>query len=96
VADSPRTAPPSGDFADIDDDEAQRRGITVRGIEQAQLSPADARRLTEQILAEAAAGRFTPVIGLSLPLERAADAHTAIEARSVIGKPCSWSPDPRG
>lgn len=27
-----------------------------------------------------------PVIGLSLPLERAAEAHAALEARSVIGK----------
>jgi NADPH:quinone reductase len=32
------------------------------------------------------AGRLTPVIGKTFPLERAADAHTAIEARSVLGK----------
>lgn len=33
-----------------------------------------------------AAGRIRPVIGQRLPLERAADAHAAMEARSVAGK----------
>ncbi|MDP8927303.1 MAG: zinc-binding dehydrogenase [Actinomycetota bacterium] len=77
---------PSGSFADIDPQEAERRRITVRGIEQAQLASADASRLTEQVLSEAAAGRIRPVIGQTFPLERAADAHAAIEARGVIGK----------
>jgi NADPH:quinone reductase len=76
----------SGGFADIDPSDAQRRGITVRGIEQAQLTPPDARRLTESVLADAAAGRIRPIIGQTFPLEQAAAAHTAIEARSVIGK----------
>ena len=35
---------------------------------------------------EAAAARIRPVIGQRYPLERAADAHRAIEARDVIGK----------
>jgi NADPH:quinone reductase len=34
----------------------------------------------------AAAGEFVPVIGRTFPLDRAADAHTAIEARTVFGK----------
>ncbi|MFB9837950.1 zinc-binding dehydrogenase [Actinoallomurus acaciae] len=37
-------------------------------------------------MAAAAAGRITPPIGQTLPLERAAEAHAAIEARAAIGK----------
>ncbi|MFB9838212.1 zinc-binding dehydrogenase, partial [Actinoallomurus acaciae] len=33
-----------------------------------------------------AAGRLRPVIGQRFPLERAADAHAAIEARATVGK----------
>jgi NADPH:quinone reductase len=77
---------PAGGFAQIDLQEAARREVTVRGIEQAQFTPAELARLAEQALAAAASGRITPVIGQTFPLERAADAHTAIEAREVIGK----------
>jgi NADPH2:quinone reductase len=77
---------PSGGFAPVDRQEAERRTITVRGIEAAQFAPADARRLTGRALSEAAAGRIRPVIGQRYPLARAADAHRAIEARDVIGK----------
>jgi NADPH2:quinone reductase len=76
----------SGDFALIDPQEAERRGVTVRGIEQVQGIGPEARRRVEQALAEAAAGRIRPVIGQTFPLGRAADAHTAIEERAVIGK----------
>jgi NADPH2:quinone reductase len=79
----------SGGFAEIDPAEAQRRGITLRGIEQVRIAPPDPKRLAERAeraLAAAAAGRIRPVIGQTFPLERAADAHTAIEARSVIGR----------
>ena len=37
-------------------------------------------------MAEAVAGRIRPVIGQTFPLERAAEAHAAIEGRDVIGK----------
>ncbi len=77
---------PSGAFTMIDPREAQRHGVPVSGIEQVQLAGADAHRLAERALSEAAAGRIRPVIGQTFPLERAADAHAAIEARSVIGK----------
>jgi NADPH2:quinone reductase len=77
---------PSGGFAPIDCQEAERRSITVRGIEQVQFAPADARRLTGRALSEAAAARIRPVIGQRYPLACAADAHRAIEARDVIGK----------
>jgi NADPH:quinone reductase len=77
---------PSGGFAQIDPGEARRRGIIVRGIEQVQFTPDQLQALTNRALAEAAADRIQPVIGQTFPLERAADAHTAIEARSVVGK----------
>jgi NADPH2:quinone reductase len=77
---------PSGGFAPIDRQEAERRTVTVRGIEEVQFAPADATRLTERALLEAAAGRIRPIIGHRFRLERAADAHRAIEARDVIGK----------
>jgi NADPH2:quinone reductase len=77
---------PGGGFAPIDPQDAGRRDITVRGIEHVQFEPAQARRLTERAMSEAAAGRIRPVIGQTFPLEQAADAHLAIEARDVIGK----------
>lgn len=77
---------PSGQFAAIDPAEAERRGITVRGIADLQLTDADLRRLTELALAEAAAGRIEPIVGQTFALARAADAHAAIEDRAVFGK----------
>jgi NADPH:quinone reductase len=77
---------PSGGFAEVDPQEAERRAVTVRGIQHVQYAPAEGRRLTERALSEAAAGRIRPLIGQTFPLERAAEAHAAIEARAVIGK----------
>ena len=77
---------PSGGFAQIDAKEAEERHITVRGIEHVQFTPADGKRLTERAMAAAVAGRIRPVIGQTFPLERAAEAHAAIEGRDVIGK----------
>ncbi|WP_216215640.1 zinc-binding dehydrogenase [Amycolatopsis aidingensis] len=77
---------PSGGFAEIDAGEAQRREITVTGIEQVQFAPADGTRLAGQVLRAAAQGRVTPVIGRTFPLERAAEAHAAIESREVVGR----------
>jgi NADPH2:quinone reductase len=77
---------PSGGFAILDPAERERRGVTVRGIEHLQLAPDDMRRMLARALSEAAAGRMRPVIGQTFPLERAADAHTAIEARAVVGR----------
>jgi NADPH2:quinone reductase len=77
---------PSGGFAQIDTTEAGKRRITVRGIEHVQFAQADGKRLTERAMAEAVAGRIRPVIGQTFPLERAAEAHAAIEGRDVLGK----------
>jgi NADPH2:quinone reductase len=72
--------------AGIDSEEAARRQVRVRGIEQVQFGAARQTELTGQALAQAAAGHLTPVIGQVFPLERAAEAHTALAARSIIGK----------
>jgi NADPH2:quinone reductase len=77
---------PSGGFAQIDRDEAERRDVTVIGIGGAQLDDAERVRLTRAVLAELAAGRLAPVIGQVFPLAGVAEAHAAIEARRVFGK----------
>jgi NADPH2:quinone reductase len=74
----------SGKWADITDDEAEARGVTL--VRPPRPTPEQQRVLTESALAEAAAGRLRPVIGQRFPLERAADAHAAIESRATIGK----------
>jgi NADPH:quinone reductase len=76
----------AGGFAEIDPAQANRRGVTVTGIEQVQFTPAQVRRLARRVLAEAAEGRIRPVIGRTFPLERAADAHAAVEGRGVLGR----------
>jgi NADPH2:quinone reductase len=78
----------SGSITVVDPEEAARRGVTVIGLEQLMgLSGADNAKLrSERALAEAAAGRLRAVVGRMFPLERAADAHAAIEARAVAGK----------
>jgi NADPH2:quinone reductase len=43
--------------------------------------------VSAKALAEAAAGRLRPVVGQTFLLERASEAHAAIEARATIGKP---------
>ncbi|UJW35259.1 zinc-binding dehydrogenase [Saccharothrix sp. AJ9571] len=72
----------SGEASDLEDAEA--RGVR---IERGPLAkPEEMPVLALQALTEAAAGRLRPVIGQRFPLERAADAHAAIEARSTLGK----------
>ncbi|MGI8336057.1 zinc-binding dehydrogenase [Actinomadura scrupuli] len=74
---------PSGALTQADPDEARRREVTVVGLFDLRF---DRRPLTERALAEASAGRIQPVIGRTFPLDRAADAHAAMEARTVLGK----------
>jgi NADPH2:quinone reductase len=76
----------SGGFAPISADQAARRGITLRGIEQVQFAPGEHERLAGQALAALAAGRIRPVIGQVFPLPRAAGAHLALETQSAVGK----------
>ncbi|MFJ1974254.1 zinc-binding dehydrogenase [Streptomyces sp. NPDC087903] len=77
---------PSGGFASVDTDAADRRGITLFGIGDVRFAPAELWRLTSYALGEAAAGRVRPVVGRVVPLERASEAHALIEGRGVVGK----------
>jgi NADPH2:quinone reductase len=73
----------SGEWASVSE-EAAGRGVELIGPSRP--TPEEARAFTEDALAEAAAGRLHPVIGQRFPLERAADAHAAIESRATMGK----------
>lgn len=76
----------SGGFTRLDQEDVRTRGITVRGIEHVQFEPSEMVRLAASALAEAAAGRLHPVIDRRFDLSDAAEAHRAIESRSVRGK----------
>lgn len=76
----------SGDVTRVDPAEARRRGVEVIGVEQLVGFGPNVARWARQMMAEAAAGRVRPVIGQTFPLERAADAHAAVENRTAVGK----------
>ena len=74
----------SGSFSPITRAVADDFGVTlVRGP---RLTPERQRTLSERALALAAAGRLRPVVGQTFALDRAGDAHAAIESRATIGK----------
>ncbi|MGC9671477.1 zinc-binding dehydrogenase [Planosporangium sp. 12N6] len=73
----------SGEWTPIPEQAAADRAVT---LVQPRPTPAQLRGYTERALTEAAAGRLRPVIGQRFPLERAADAHAAIQSRATIGK----------
>lgn len=54
----------------------------IQGLGSAKAS----RETMERLIALAGEGKLQPVIDRELPLERAADAHRAIEAREIFGK----------
>lgn len=72
----------SGSFAAIP--EAAEPGITR--LRFGAVTPAQSADLTRRALDLAASGALHPVIGQRFPLDRAADAHAAIEARATTGK----------
>ena len=69
----------SGSWAGVTPEEAAAQGVT---LVQPDRSPAALRDATLSALS----GALKPVIGQRFPLERAADAHAAIEARATVGK----------
>ncbi|GAA4704430.1 zinc-binding dehydrogenase [Phytohabitans rumicis] len=73
----------SGTWADVPEQDAADRKVTLL---RPRPTPEDLRAWVKGALAEAAAGRLHPVIGQRFPLERAADAHAAIESRATVGK----------
>ncbi|WP_433283962.1 zinc-binding dehydrogenase [Micromonospora sp. CA-244673] len=72
-----------GAWADVPEAEAAARGVA---LVRPGGTPGELRALSEQALAEGAAGRLRPLIGQRFPLERAADAHAAIQSRATVGK----------
>lgn len=74
----------SGSFADISQSDADQRAVMV--IRGGPLTPEQMLELARTALSEAANGWLRPVIGQRFPLERAADAHAAIESRATLGK----------
>jgi NADPH2:quinone reductase len=77
----------SGTWVQLDAHQIGRRGITVvgaRGITFAK--PVEEQRAdAAEALKAAAAGQLVPRIDGSFPLERAADAHRAVESRGSVG-----------
>lgn len=76
----------SGEVTHVDPAEARRRGVEVIGIEQLFGFGPHLMRWAGQVLSAAGAGLVRPVIGQTFPLERAADAHAAVENRTAVGK----------
>ncbi|MPZ83317.1 MAG: zinc-binding dehydrogenase [Actinophytocola sp.] len=76
----------SGGFAEVAPDDAARKGVRLIGMGDLGRDPAATRDALRRLLDDAAEGRITPVIGQTFPLEKAADAHTAIDERRTVGK----------
>ncbi|MFC5182875.1 zinc-binding dehydrogenase [Actinomadura harenae] len=76
----------SGDATSVDPSEASARGVTVIGLEQLAGFGPHLDRWAREMVGKAAAGTVHPVIGQTFPLDRAADAHAAIENRTALGK----------
>jgi NADPH:quinone reductase len=70
----------------IDPGVAEDRKLTVITLADVLPSPEDVRSATAEALAAAADGWLVPTIGQTYPLDRAADAHAAIESRATLGK----------
>jgi NADPH2:quinone reductase len=66
----------SGSWSDVSAEEAAAHGVTL----------VDAGRPRREHTERALAGDLKPVIAQRFPLERAADAHAAMEARATVGK----------
>ncbi|WP_406073699.1 zinc-binding dehydrogenase [Micromonospora sp. NBC_01638] len=73
----------SGEWSPVSAEAATARQVT---LVRPDVPPERLRAYTHQALAGAAASRLRPLIGQRFPLERAADAHAAIEARATVGK----------
>jgi NADPH2:quinone reductase len=76
MASGSMTAPP--------EDEVKRRDLEILGLRSFPDIPL--RELSRMAFIEAAEGRLRAIIGQTFPLERAADAHAAIEGRMTVGK----------
>lgn len=76
-----------GEIVEIDEAEASRRRIETVGLFDIQREETLGRNdLARLALEEAREGRIRPHVGMTLPLERAAEAHRALQERRVVGK----------
>jgi NADPH2:quinone reductase len=75
-----------GRWVPIDAKEAEARGVAVVPLDAVGSGPGELFALVEEALDLGARGAIQPTIGQTFPLERAADAHVAIEARATVGK----------
>lgn len=73
----------SGTWAPTSAAAAATNGVT---LVRPSATPEELREYTSSALHAAAAGRLRPLIGQRFPLDRAADAHAAMESRATIGK----------
>lgn len=77
----------SDGFADIDPEVAAQRKVHVENaLAAGPPDPATVRELLTEALTLTAQGRIRPVVGATYPLERAAEAHRSLEARTTLGK----------
>ena len=77
---------PSGGFAAYDADEAERRGITVKGINDLRADTTSTTITGAEVIARAVAGDLKPIVDQVYDLDHVADAHTALEQRTLLGK----------
>jgi NADPH2:quinone reductase len=77
---------PSGGFAAYDEAEAERRGITVKGIRDLRVDTTTTTVSAPEVLARAARGELVPVIDRIYPLDQLRDAHRAMTSRGLVGK----------
>lgn len=75
-----------GGFTEVDPEVVAARRIEVTNALEESLDRPATRALLTEALTLTASGRLRPVIGATYPLDRAADAHTALEARAIAGK----------
>ena len=76
----------SGSWGAVDTDIAAGRGVTIVPLDSIGSGPLGLNRLIDEALDLGAAGRIRPTIGQTYPLDQAAAAHAAIEARTALGK----------
>ncbi|MFD3406740.1 zinc-binding dehydrogenase [Kribbella sp. NPDC058693] len=77
---------PSGGFAAIDPAQAERRGVTVKGIMDLRADSTTTTITGADVITRAAAGDLSPVIDQLYDLDHVADAHRALEHRTLRGK----------
>jgi NADPH2:quinone reductase len=77
---------PSGGFAAYDAAEAERRGITVKGILDLRADTTTTGVTGAEVIKRAIAGDLVPVIDQIYDLDHLADAHRALENRTLRGK----------